>query len=126
MAVDAEPGAGGVGDGADRVTQFVRHHAAVGVAQGNEVGAGFDRRSYHFKRVLRVGPVAVEEVLGVEEHPLAVLAEVGDRVRDHGQVLFQGGPQGEQDVPVVTLGDKGHDRRARFAQRGDQGVVVPP
>ena len=62
-------------------------------------------------------------MLGVEEDPLAMLAQVGDRVRDHFEVFFQGGPQGQQDVPVVTLGDKGHDRRSRFAQRGDQGVV---
>ena len=32
---------------------------------------------------------------GVKEDPLAVLAEVGDRVGDHGQVLVQRGSQGE-------------------------------
>ena len=110
-------------DGGDDVAEFVRHHAAVGVAQRDQVGAGLHGRPDHFQGVVRVGPVAVEEVLGVEEDPLPVLAQVGDRVRDHREVLLQRGPQGEKDVPVVTLGDKGHDRRARFAQRGDQGVV---
>ena len=106
-----------------RVAELVREHAAVGVAQGYDVRAGGRGGPDDLERVARVGLVAVEEVLGVQEHPLSFAPEVGDRVRDHGQVLFEGGPQGEQDVPVVTLGDQGHDRRARFAQRGDQGVV---
>jgi hypothetical protein len=62
-------------------------------------------------------------VLGVEEDPLPLPAQVGDRVADHGKVLFQGRAQGQPDVPVMTLGDKGHDRRARLAQRGDQRVI---
>ena len=34
----------------------------------------------HLQRVRRVGPVAVEEVLGVEEDPLALRAQVRDGV----------------------------------------------
>ena len=123
VAVDAQPGLRAAADGGDDVAEFVRHHAAVGVAQRDQVGAGPHGRADHFQGVVRVGSVTVEEVLGVEEDPLPVLAQVGDRVRDHREVLLQRGPQGEKDVPVVTLGDKGHDRRARFAQRGDLGVV---
>jgi hypothetical protein len=123
LALDTEPGAGGRGDGADHVGQLGRHHAAVGVAQRDHVRAGRGGGAHHLQRVGRVGPVAVEEVLGVQEHPLALGAQVGDRVGDHGQVFLQRGPQGQQDVPVVTLGDQGHDRRARFAQRDDLGVI---
>ena len=124
VAVDAQPGLRAVADGGDDVAEFVRHHAAVRVAQRDQVGACLHGRPYHFQGVVRVGLVAVEEVLGVEEDPLPVLAQVGDRVRDHREVLLQRGPQGEKDVPVVTLGDESHDRRARFAQRGDQGIAL--
>ena len=123
VAVDAQPGLRAAADGGDDVAEFVRHHAAVGVAQRDQVGAGPHGRADDFQGIVRVGPVAVEEVLGVEEDALAVALQVGDGVPDHLEVLLEGGPQGEKDVPVVTLGDKGHDRRARFAQRGDLGVV---
>ena len=52
-------------------------------------------RSYDFEGIVRVGTVAVEEMLGVEEDSLAVFAQVGDRVGDHGQVLFEGSSEGE-------------------------------
>ena len=123
VAVDAQAGAGRSGYGGHHVGELARQHPAVGVAQRHHVRAGGHGGADHFERVVRVGPVAVKEVFGVEEHPLAVAAEVGDRVGDHGQVLFEGGPQGQADVPVVTLGDEGHDRRAAFAQRGDLRVV---
>ncbi len=123
VAVNAQPGSRRVVRGGDDVAEFVRHHAAVGVAQGDDVGAGLRGGSHDFEGVGRVGLVAVEEVLGVQEDPLAVLAEVGDRVGDHGEVFLEGCPEGQKDVPVVTLGDQSHDRRARFAQRGDLGVI---
>ena len=77
----------------------------------------------HSTRVGRVGPVAVEEVLGVEEDPLALLPQVAHRVGDHRQVLVERGPQGQLDVAVVALGDQRHDRGARLAERGDLRVV---
>src|SRR5690606_35722967 len=41
----------------------------------------------------------------------------------HREVLLESRAEGQLHVPVVTLGDKGHDRRAGFAQCCDQGVV---
>ena len=55
--------------------------------------------------------VAVEEVLGVEEDPLAVVAQVGHRVGHHGHRLVEGGPQGVGDVAVPALGHEAHHRR---------------
>ena len=94
VAVDAQASLRGLFYGGDCVAELVWEHAAVGVAQGDDVRARGGGGFQYFERVVRVGPVAVEEVLGVQEHPLAVLAQVGDRVGDHGEVLFEGGPQG--------------------------------
>jgi len=62
-------------------------------------------------------------VLGVEEHPLALGREVPHGLGDHGEVLCQRGPQRGGDVPVMALGDQGHDRRAGLAQRHHLRVV---
>ena len=123
MAVDAQPRAGRIGDRGDHVTELGGQHAAVGVAQRHQVGAGLHRRADHLQRVGRVGPVAVEEVLGVEENPPALAAQMADGVGDHGEVLGQGGAQRELDVPVVALGDQRHHRRAGLAQGGDLRIV---
>ena len=123
VAVDAEPRPGRRGDRCDHVAELARHHAAVGVAERDDLRAGFGRDAHDLERVGRVGAVTVEEVLRVQEDPLAVTAEVLDGVPDHGQVLLQRGAEGQPDVPVMTLGDKGHDRRARLTQRGDLRVI---
>src|SRR5690606_7355904 len=113
VAVDAHPGAGLDGL-VDDVGQFVGEHAAVGVAQGDHVGAGFGGGPHDLQRVVWVGLVAVEEVLGVEEDTLTLRTKVRDRVADHREVLLESRAEGQLHVPVVTLGDKGHDRRAGF------------
>ena len=76
VAVDAEARSRDIVHGADRVAEFVRHHAAVGVAQGYHVRARLHGRPYDLKRVVRVGPVAVEEMLGVEEDSLSLGAQM--------------------------------------------------
>ena len=53
-----------------------------------------------------VGAVAVEEVLAVDEDAAALVAQVGDGVADHLQVLVERGAQGELHVAVVRLGDE--------------------
>src|SRR5208283_4095393 len=59
----------------------------------------------------------------VEVDSLAVVPEVLDRLPHHREVFLERGAKGQPDVPVVTLGDKRHDRRARLAQRGDLRVI---
>ena len=66
--------------------------AAVGVAEGDVLGAGVGRGAHALERVAGVVAVAVEEVLGVEDDALALLAAEGDRVGDHRQVLLRGRP----------------------------------
>ncbi|MGX1249987.1 hypothetical protein RKD48_002498 [Streptomyces ambofaciens] len=100
-----------------------REHAAVGVAQDDDVGTGLGGGAHDRLRVLGVGAVAVEEVLAVDEDPAALGLEVGDRVRHHRQVLVQRGAQGQFDVPVVRLGDQGDHLRAGVEQRLDLVVL---
>ena len=123
VAVDAEPGVGRRQHLGHDVRELGREHAAVGVAQRDDVGAGGGRGPYHLERVRRVGAVAVEEVLGVQEDPLALVAQVPHGVLDHRQVLLQRRAQRQLDVPVVRLRDQRHDGGAAVAQRGDQRVV---
>ena len=110
-------------DVVDHVGDPAREHAAVGVAQRGHVGPGLERGAQHLERVVAVVAVAVEEVLGVEEHPLSLGTQVGDGVADHREVLLQRGAQRELDVPVVRLRDQRDDPGTRVAQGRDQRVV---
>ncbi len=126
VAVDAQSGLGCLRDRLDDVAELGRHHAAVGVAQRDHARARLGRGPDALDGVGRVGPVPVEEVLGVDEDPLALCRQVPHRVGDHRQVLVERGAQGKLDVAVVALGDEGDDGGARFAERGDLRVVGGP
>ena len=60
-----------------------RQHAAVGVAEHHDLGTGLGRGAHGLQRVRRVLPVSVEEVLAVDEDPLALGAKVPHGVGDH-------------------------------------------
>jgi hypothetical protein len=122
VAVDAEPRAGRAEHVVHHVLQLAWQRAAVGVAERHDLRAGFGSGPDDLQRVGAVRPVAVEEVLGVEEHPLAVGTQVGDRVGDHRQVLVQAGPQRPEHVLVVALGHQRHHARAGLAQRRHQRI----
>ena len=62
-------------------------------------------------------------MLGVQEHPLPLGAQVRHRVLHHRQVLLERRTQGQLDVAVVRLRDEGDHTGAGVAQRGDQRVV---
>ncbi len=123
VAVDADAHAGRL----DHVVHDVCHpagqHAAVGVAQGGHLGAGSEGGAQHLERVVAVGAVAVEEVLGVQEHPLPLGPQVRDGVLHHREVLLQRRTQCQLDVAVVRLRDEGDHTGTGVAQRGDQRVV---
>ena len=91
MAVDAQTRADDCSSTlGDDVGELGGQHAAVGVAQHVDVGAGLRGDTQHLERVRRVAAVAVEEVLGVEEDPLALRAQVRDGVAHHREVLLAG------------------------------------
>lgn len=62
-------------------------------------------------------------MLAVDEDPAALLAQEGDGVADHLQVLFEGGAQGEFHMAVVGLGDQRDHRGAGLQQCLDLGVL---
>ena len=123
VGVDADPGAGRLDHVEHDVGDPVGQHAAVGVAERDDLGAGLGGGAQHLQRVRPVGAVAVEEVLGVEEHRLPLLAQVGDGVAHHREVLLERRAQRELDVAVVRLGDEGDHARPGVAEGGDQRVV---
>ena len=123
VTVDPDACAGRLDHVVDHVGHPRGQHAAVGVTQGDHLGARVVRRAQHLQRVVAIVAVAVEEVLGVEEDGLPLCPEVGDRVADHREILFQRGPQGELDVPVVGLRHQRHDRGTAVAQGGDLRIV---
>ena len=128
VAVDADPDAGRLDDVVDHVGDPVGQHAAVGVAERDHLGAGLVGRAQHLERVVAVGAVAVEEVLGVEEDLLALGAQVADGVADHREVLLERGAQRQLDVPVVGLRDQG-DHQAPLsrsaATSGSSAAATP-
>src|SRR5205823_2020390 len=71
---------------------------------------------------LGVALVAVEEVLGVEQHLEPGAAQVLDRVGHHGDGLFERGLQRFGDVVVPALADDAHRSGARFDEV-TEGVV---
>ena len=109
VAVDADAYAGADAALGDDVGEPGRQHAAVGVAQGDDVGTRLCGHPQHLERVRRIGRVAVEEVLGVEEDSSSLGAQVLDGVADHREVLVEGGPQRPLDVAGVGLRHQGDD-----------------
>ena len=92
-------------DGLHRLLHVVRQRAAVGVAQDQALGAGHGRGLEHSQRELGVVLVAVEEVLGVEEHPTPLSHEVLDRVGHHRDALVERRAERLGDVVVPALAD---------------------
>ena len=71
----------------DDPDELVGQRAAVRVAQDERPGAGLARGPQRRERVVAVGLVAVEEVLGVVDRLAAAIDDEADRVRDHVEVL---------------------------------------
>ena len=126
VAVDADAALGRRHHVVHDVADPAREHPSVGVAERDDLGPGVVRRPQHLERVVTVGAVAVEEVLGVEEDLLTLGGQVAHRVADHLEVLGQRRSQGQLDVPWMRLRHEGDHRGATVAQRADQRVVRSP
>ena len=101
---------------------LVRERAAVGVAEHQRARALLDGRLEHAQAELGVALVAVEEVLGVEEHPKTGVAQELDGVVGHGHALVEGGLERVAHVVVPAFPDDAHGGRARLDEV-PQGVV---
>ena len=120
--------------GHDRVhrrPEAVGQRSAVGVAGHDGLGAGLERRAQAAHRVVGVVGVAVEEVLGVVDHALALPDEEGDGLGDHAQVLVAVDAHDLVEVQPPGLAHQrahGRERVREHAQRrvGVRGHVAAP
>ena len=119
---DADVAAEVAADLADDAFDLVRHRPPVGVAEHEGGGALLDRTLEHAQAELGVALVAVEEVLGVEEHDSALAAEEPHRVGDHGDALVECGLECLEDVVVPALADDAHGAGAGLEEVAE-GVV---
>jgi hypothetical protein len=108
VAVDSQRRCYGGADGVDGGGDVVRHSAAVGIAQTNEVGAALGSHLATLQSKRRICEVAVEEVLGVEDHLVDALLEESNAVVDDFEVLGFGNAQIVADVKVPRLAEDRH------------------
>jgi len=102
---------------------LVRHRSAVRVAEHDRRGACVGGRSADLERVARIGLVAVEEVLGVEEDRAIAGGQEGHRVAHHLDVALERGLQGLGHVDRPGLAKDAQRRAPGIEQRIEPGVV---
>ena len=93
-----------------RVPPLVSHRQSTSAPAS---GRGFERA----QREIRVGDVAVEEMLGVVDHFAAVLLQPSHRLADQLEVLLFGDAQGAACVQVPALAEDGYGRRIGCDER---------
>jgi hypothetical protein len=76
------------------------------------------------KRVIRVGAVAVEEMLGVEHDLVDARRRVTDGIRDHLDVFVAFDAERDVDLEIPGLADDAHGLGPGRQQRGERGVVI--
>ena len=103
----------------------VRQRGAVGVAQRHALGARLGGGAQARERVGRVVAPAVEEVLGVVDHALALGDEEGDRVGDHRAGSRRASTRDDLlEVQAPGLADERADRREALGQHAQRRVLV--
>jgi hypothetical protein len=107
-----------------RTGDLAGQRGPVGVAQHDALGAGRGGRAQALDRVVAVLAQAVEEVLGVEDHALALPDEEGDGLRDHRQVLRARDAHDLLDMTDRGLADDRADGREAVGQHAQPAVLV--
>ena len=103
---------------------LVRQRAAVGVAE-HDVRCALRRGGLeHAQRELGIALVAVEEVLGVEQHVHARAAQELDRVGDHRLALVERGAERLEHVVVPRLPDDAHGADVGLHEMAQRVVAV--
>ena len=111
-------------DFAHDALDLVGQGTAVGVAQ-DEMGRTLRRGFFeHAERELRVALVAVEEMLGVEEHLHSGVAQELDRVPHHGDTFVQRRAECFGDVIVPGLADDADGADVRLHEMAERVVAV--
>ncbi len=102
---------------------FLRHGAAVGVAQHDEACAGFRGGPHGFRGIFGIEFPAVEEMFGVVNHFPAAFAEVSDGVADHRQVFLERNTQHFGRMERRGFADDRQGFGAGIEQRFHAGVL---
>ena len=102
----------------------LRRRAAVRVAQAQHRGSGRFSGRERVECVARVGPVAIEEVLGVVDHLAPVAPEECHRLADEGQVLVEADTEGPEHVQLPRLAEHRDSGGLRLDQRQHARVLV--
>ena len=124
VGVDADMIAGdGLADFADDLLDLMRQRAAIGVAQHHPARALVVGRLGAGQRIFRIGLVAVEEMLAVEQHFAALRLGGAHAVADRGEVFLVRRLQRDLDVIVPGLGDKTDGVGLGLEQRGEARIV---
>ena len=97
--------------------------AAVGVAEHHGTCAAHDGCLERCQRVLGVGHIAVEEVLGVVNHLLALRDKIAHRVAYHAQVFLERRPQHFGYVQIPRLAEDGDDGGLGCDQQLDLRII---
>jgi hypothetical protein len=108
---------------ADDALDLVRQAAAIGVAQHEPARAGRLGRLETAQRVIGIGLVAVEEMLGVEKGLAAARDSGSDRFLDERQVLLERYPEDQHDVEIPGLADEAAALRLGIEDGGESGIV---
>ena len=110
-------------DLADDRLDLVRQRAAIGVAQHDPARALVVGGLGAGERELRIGLVAVEEVLAVEQHLAALRLGGADAVADRGEVFLERDLERHPHVIVPGLGDEADGVGLGVEQRREARIV---
>ncbi len=124
VGVDADMIAGDDLDhfGNDRFN-LVRQRAAIRIAQHHPAGAFVVSGARAGQRIGRIGLVAVEEMLAVEQHFAVARPRRANAVADRGEVFFERGLERDADVVVPGLRHEADRLRVGLQQRGKARIV---
>jgi len=112
--------------GRDDSLDLVGEGPPVRVAQDERLGARLLGSLEDAERELRVRLVAVEEVLGVQEHPEVVGAQEGHRVGHHRHRFVEGGAERVDDMHLRRLGHDADRPGLGLHQVTQRPVVLGP
>ena len=90
--------------------------AAVCITKAYYRRSGFLGGSKHLKRILRIGLVAVEKMLGVKYHLSVILYQKAYTVGYHSQVFFGRNAEDTFDMKLPRLAEYRYILRLRFEQ----------
>ncbi len=107
----------------DDAIDLLRHGAAIGVAQDQPRRAGIRRRLHALQRVVRIGLVAVEEMLGIQQRLAAARHHRGDGFGDAVDIVLARNLERDIDMEIPALGDEA-GRAGLRVQHGRQARIV--